>query len=216
LKSLYDNLKSLWMVFGWSRPSRRGALGLAQAAVAPSAVHLAMLLFTRHVAPGLCAGAAVALAFSRTSGIALEPMHSVPADGRLRALARSLAHLRPEEDEMRLRWDRDELGWRKLPARAWPVFQPGPDDIPKIAASLCGGRCTTNVEGLLPVVLPDGSMYTRKDTASASTAASCTQQAFDLATALVFNDIDAPRGVALYTNLAETGNFIDAHVALGA
>jgi len=158
----------------------------------------------------LCAGAAVVCAGTAKPGggsafAAAEPSANLDR-GDLRLLAKSLAHLRPTEAEMRLRWERDELGWRKLPARAWPAYQPTAADIPMIAAKLKAGSCGTDTSGLLPVVKPEMPARGPVD---------CTQLAFDLATALLFNNVDAERGVQMYRHLAKSNRCVDAHVALG-
>jgi hypothetical protein len=161
----------------------------------------------------VCTGAAVI--FSRTSKTTAvaEAESGFNFDEKDRKLlARSLVHLRPQEAEMRLRWERDELGWRKLPARAWPPFQPSVADIPTIAAKLQGGNCGVDTTGLLPVT--GRSQFT--DPALPSTGpVDCTQNAFDLATALLFNNVDASRGMHLFKQLAENRHCVDAHVALG-
>ncbi len=102
---------------------------------------------------GAVAAAAAAASIKRAEVARSEAAAAGAAEGgRLHKIARAVAHLRAGEDEMRLRWQRDELGWRKLPARAWPPYQPTADDIPVLAARLADGKCSTNVDGLLPVV----------------------------------------------------------------
>ena len=116
--------------------------------------------FGRGLGRGVvCAATAAALAYSRTEATRSEGVSAAKSGQRQQTLAKALAFLRAEEAEMRLRWERDELGWRKLPARAWPAYQPTVEEIPKIASMLCAGGCSTDVNGLLPVVLPDGKMY---------------------------------------------------------
>jgi len=95
--------------------------------------------------------------------------------GRLPAIARAVAHLRAGEDEMRLRWRRDELGWRKLPARAWPPYQPTAEDIPALAARLANGKCSTNVDGLLSVVGAGRTLQNGEASKAAAQDVDCVQ-----------------------------------------
>ena len=98
-----------------------------------------------------------------------------------------LSHLRPFETAMRLRWERDEDGWRKLPPRAWPVKQPSEGDIPTLRGALRAAGCPpTPVVGM------------RDD---------CKRKHFDIATAEVFNNtIGATRGFEAYSTLASDGD----------
>lgn len=159
----------------------------------------------------LCAGAAVVCAGAAKTGgsafAAAEPSANLDR-GDLSQLSKSLAHLRPTEAQMRQRWERDELGWRKLPARAWPAYQPAVADIPTIAAKLKAGSCGTDTSGLLGVAVA-------KPDTPAPGPVDCTQTAFDLATALLFNNVDAQRGMKMYRQLARSNRCVDAHVALG-
>ena len=90
----------------------------------------------------------------------------------------ALAAVRRHEDEIRQRWMRDEDGWRKLPARAWPEYQPPPSEIPhlrQVVASKCGEPLTVE----------------------------CQNAKFDLATAFVFNHLQSTEGIELYHSLAK-------------
>jgi hypothetical protein len=123
-----------------------------------------MAWITRPWAAAWCTGAAAAAAISikRTNTAQSEAAAGGTENGgSIHKIARALAHLRAGEEEMRLRWTRDELGWRKLPPRAWPPYQPGAEDIPRLATALRAGRCGINVDGLLAVVEPPGTQGQR-------------------------------------------------------
>ena len=53
-------------------------------------------------------------------------------------LLKALQPLRSKEGEMRARWEKDEDGFRSLPARAWPPFQPEPDKLKELQGELEG------------------------------------------------------------------------------
>jgi TPR repeat protein len=99
-----------------------------------------------------------------------------------------LEKIKRVEDAMRLRWIEDEKGWIKLPARAWPEYQPKASCIPKLRQQCA--EC-------------DGAWFP---------SATCAKTKFDLATALVFTGEGPPEGVELYKALALQGN-LDAMVA---
>lgn len=90
----------------------------------------------------------------------------------------ALAAIRRHEDAIRQRWMRDEDGWRKLPARAWPEYQPSPSEIPHLRQIL-SSKC----------VEPSTS--------------ECKRAKFDLATAFVFNHLQSAEGIDLYHSLAK-------------
>jgi hypothetical protein len=123
-----------------------------------------MAWITRPWAAAWCTGAAAAAAISikRTNTAQSEAAAGGTENGgSIHKIARALVHLRAGEEEMRLRWTRDELGWRKLPPRAWPPYQPGAEDIPRLATAVRAGRCGINVDGLLAVVEPPGTQGQR-------------------------------------------------------
>eukprot|EP00501_MAST-03F_sp_TOSAG23-6_P000300 GSMAST32.ASY1.ANO1.307.1 assembled CDS len=105
-----------------------------------------------------------------------------------------LDKLRPSADIFFDRWRRDEDGWRKLPPRAWPTVQPDTEEIPKL---------TKNIKKLNCPEEPSTSMSEK-----------CFSTIFDLATALVFNNVDNEGGMKRYRELAKCGN-LDAVVAVG-
>jgi TPR repeat protein len=101
-----------------------------------------------------------------------------------------LEPLRRKFDELRERWKRDEDGWRKMPARAWPPFQPKENKINMLRDIL--KECK------------DQTPYSD----------SCTVYEFDLATSLLFNNIDAKEALRTYSSLAKRGHS-QAMVAAG-
>jgi TPR repeat protein len=103
-----------------------------------------------------------------------------------------LAKLRETEAIFRERWTKDEDGWRKLPPRSWPAYQPPAEKIPSLEVDLL--QCPKN--------------------AGAPLSQDCAKAHFDYATALVFASVDPPRGLERYTELAEGGN-VDGMVAAG-
>ena len=98
---------------------------------------------------------------------------------------------------MRQKWIEDELRWHKLPARAWPPTQPDAEDIPQIREDLAANGCL-GADG-------DGS---------GGDATACHRLRFDLATALLFNNIDPDAALGIYEQLRRQGS-VDAAVAMG-
>jgi hypothetical protein len=125
------------------------------------------------------------------------------------ALRAELAKLRPTEESMRRRWEGDEMGWRKLPARAWPARQPNPDDIPGIHARLAAGECPDLAAG------GGGGGDGGGGESAGQLPEECRELAFDLATALAFNRIDGPAALSTYRALDERHGDLDSVVALG-
>ena len=97
-----------------------------------------------------------------------------------------LNKLRPNEQAMRRRWEEDELGWHKLPPRAWPPRHPKYDELEALQKRLADERCGRPTDPGL--------------------SASCQQATFDLATCYAFNMIDPPAGLAIYEALASKGD----------
>ncbi|CAM9331358.1 unnamed protein product, partial [Ectocarpus fasciculatus] len=104
-------------------------------------------------------------------------------------LSRALSNIRESEEEMRLRWIRDEENWRKLPARAWPPVQPDADAVPLLRSTM-------------------------QDKCKNISSPECIQSKFDLATALTFNHMEGDEGIRIYRELAGQGNS-DGMTALG-
>ena len=97
------------------------------------------------------------------------------------AFRKALAKIRVHEYEMRQRWIRDEENWRKLPARAWPEYQPHVDEIPFLRSKA-------------------------KDSCKKGDSLACRDANFNLATALLFNHVDHNEGLKLYELLAAGGD----------
>lgn len=102
-----------------------------------------------------------------------------------------LSKLRASEKEMLLRWERDEDGWRNLPARAWPSYQPKPEELKTMQAEAsnlgCDGKSANDL---------------------------CTDLLFNIATTLVFYNVDPEKGFHYYQELAHQGH-VDSMVACG-
>jgi TPR repeat protein len=103
-----------------------------------------------------------------------------------------LSQLRQHENEMLQRWERDEDGWRDLPARAWPAYQPNPEQLEGLRAEVTLHNCTSNN----------------------NTTDLCQGLLFNVATALVFYNLDAEAGFRQYEQLANDGH-VDSMVACG-
>lgn len=111
-----------------------------------------------------------------------------------------LDEIRKTEQEMLLRWERDEDGWRELPARAWPAYQPNPEQLKGIQVQVQEHKCNATT------VTKDGHYRANDDL--------CTQLLFNMATALVFYNVDPQRGLEQYEALAKRGH-VDSMVACG-
>jgi TPR repeat protein len=105
-----------------------------------------------------------------------------------------LSQLRQDKTEMLQRWERDEDGWRDLPARAWPAYQPNPEQLAGLRAEVTLHNCTSNNNN--------------------NTTDLCKEILFNVATALVFYNLDAEAGFRQYEQLAKDGH-VDSMVACG-
>jgi len=126
-------------------------------------------------------------------------------DERHHALRAALSPYRDEEIVMRKRWEDDEeSGYRKLPPRAWPPYQPPAAALPLLSqqAMACPKNVTT------PQLLPSSSQLQQH------TDIDCNKALFDLATCLAFNNIDGPAAFKQYQALADTGH-LESQVAVG-
>jgi TPR repeat protein len=101
-----------------------------------------------------------------------------------------LEKLRPGEAAMRQKWEEDENKWHLLPPRAWPPYYPAAEELDMLRARLADGGCP-----------PEADIAS----AAAPLSEACVRRAFDLATCLTFNSIDAPAGVRTYRALAGDG-----------
>jgi hypothetical protein len=107
-----------------------------------------------------------------------------------------LSQLRPHEKDMLQRWERDEDGWGDLPARAWPAYQPAPYELEGLRAQVEEHKCDSS------------------DSDGKNTSDTCQKLLFNVATALVFYNLDAEAGLKQYEELAEQGH-VDSMVACG-
>lgn len=102
-----------------------------------------------------------------------------------------LSKIRETEDEMLKRWEMDEDGWRELPARAWPEYQPDPEQLKGIQVKVAKEGCTTS-----------------------SKTDICKSLLFNVATGFVFHNVDFTAGFQQYEELAKKGH-VDSMVACG-
>jgi TPR repeat protein len=105
-----------------------------------------------------------------------------------------LSKIRAGEKEMLKRWEKDEDGWRELPARAWPTYQPDEKQLKGMQVEAAKNNCT------------DKSTTGPNDL--------CKELIFNMATALVFYNLDPQTGFQQYEELAKQGH-VDAMVACG-
>jgi len=116
-----------------------------------------------------------------------------------------LSKLREKEQEMMARWELDEEGWRELPARAWPAYQPNPDQLKGILAEIsihgCDIHDTEDLSALSDNTVGEELKF-------------CTTLLFDMATAFVFYNLQPVAGLAQYERLATRGH-VDSMVACG-
>jgi len=104
-----------------------------------------------------------------------------------------LSKIRAGEKEMLKRWEKDEEGWRELPARAWPAYQPDEKQLKGIQVEVVKNNCAD--KSAVPTDL-------------------CKELLFNTATALVFYNSDPQTGFQQYEELAKQGH-VDAMVACG-
>lgn len=117
-----------------------------------------------------------------------------------------LDKLRPGQSEMLKRWERDEDGWRELPARAWPAYQPDEEELVSIQAQVTENRC-------ISAASMNNTRWWRRKKKMTNTA-SCTDLLFNVATANVFNTLNPAAGLKQYEVLANEGH-VDSMVACG-
>jgi len=104
---------------------------------------------------------------------------------------KELSKLRRIKTALFRQWERDEDGWRELPARAWPAYQPNEEQLRDIEQQVEKLGCSGHSEDEV-----------------------CRKLIFDMSTSLVFYTVDPPKGLEQYRRLAENGH-IDAMVACG-
>lgn len=120
-----------------------------------------------------------------------------------------LSKLRVKEDEMLRRWEKDEDGWRELPARAWPEIQPDPQQLEIIVSEIDTLSCNDIIRDNKSKV--DHNTKAIKDD---NHVLNCTGLLFKMATSLVFYSVNSEAGLALYKQLARRGH-VDSMVACG-
>lgn len=103
-----------------------------------------------------------------------------------------LNNLRSNQVEIMKLWERDEDGWRELPARAWPAVQPKPSEMEEIQKEAQASGCYNTDH-------PNDE---------------CQERFFQIATTLVFYNINARSGLDQFLELAQGGH-VDAMVACG-
>lgn len=103
-----------------------------------------------------------------------------------------ISKIRLIEDNVRQQWIDDEKYFRKLPARAWPQYQPKADEIPKLKVRV------------------DNCCWNERDHSK-----DCLESRFNLATALLFNVIDQEKAIKIYELLTSFGDSAGM-TALGA
>jgi TPR repeat protein len=109
-------------------------------------------------------------------------------EDHLKRFAHSINIIRTNETEIRERWIKDEDSWRKLPARAWPAYQPKVEEIPELLITM-------------NKVCP-------------SDPSACLAAKFNVATAFAFNDINSDDALSMYLSLTDQGD-PNAMTALG-
>jgi TPR repeat protein len=106
-----------------------------------------------------------------------------------------LSKIRAGEKEMLKRWEKDEDGWRELPARAWPSYQPDENQLKGIKIEVAKHNCADKS------TVPNNNDF-------------CKELLFNMATALVFYNLDTQTGFQQYEELAKQGH-VDSMVACG-
>lgn len=112
-----------------------------------------------------------------------------------------ISKLRVMKDEMFRRWEQDEEGWRELPSRAWPEYQPNAQELEGIVSEIQSLGC--NVEA---VNKKNNAGDDKKEDIETEDVAFCNKLLFDMATGLVFYNIDPGAGFAMYEKLAKQGH----------
>jgi len=99
------------------------------------------------------------------------------------------------------RWERDEDGWRELPARAWPAFQPNEAQMAELRTVALNRHCYD------------------KNTKNDNMDVECQELLFQIATTLVFYNVDPAAGLKQFMELANQSSHsrvaVDAMVACG-
>lgn len=171
--------------------------------LAPACAAAAAAVITQSTCPSLSASA---LCEENPASINAKGSNNVKYLSRTEAFKAEIAKIRAIEKEMRVRWEEDEKGWHKLPARAWPEFQPNVGDIPGLRLAVekeCGSSGSTTS------ALGSADQSAEKDSFQQQQSKSCGVAKFDLATALLFNQVAPAEALALYRSLAEQENLVE-------
>lgn len=122
--------------------------------------------------------------------------------------AHELGKLRSQQTEMMQRWERDEGGWRELPARAWPPYQPNERQMQGIRAEATTQGCFQQTSATNTAAAAAAGV------ATTTTSSACHELLFNIATTLVFYNVNAQAGFSQYEALAKEGH-VDSMVACG-
>lgn len=117
-----------------------------------------------------------------------------------------LDKLRAVQSEMMQRWEQDEDGWRELPARAWPPYQPNVEQMQSILESITIHNCDLHATDQC------GNLSQREKVPAY--IQQCTDWLFQMATTLVFYNVDPQAGLQQFERLAQRGH-VDSMVACG-
>ena len=147
---------------------------------------------------GLCAATAdtAAATFHHCAAQCEESESDADAPTITDLYRKSLAPYVSSRSALATQWIKDEEGWTKLPARAWPSYQADVEDIPSI-------------ETLLSTTCPQSGEL------SSAWTTECSTIKFNLATALVFNNVDHGKGLQMYKELATRKGHADSKCAVG-
>lgn len=126
-----------------------------------------------------------------------------------------ISKLRKKEKEMLKRWERDEEGWRELPARAWPAVQPKPEELKPIMAEIKLLGCLDSKSKSTKDYDGKGTRNIARKMEVQDEEDLCTQLLFDMATTLVFYSLDPEAGLNQYRRLATEHDHVDSMVACG-
>jgi Sel1 repeat len=149
-------------------------------------------------------------AAAATESIPRPPRH----DRRRRGTGAELERIRARQAEMLRRWEGDEDGWRELPARAWPPYQPDAEQMSahRTGADAMGCRSgSSNNNNKEHGTMNSGG---KKDSHDGINDDVCRELLFQIATTMVFYNVDPEAGLKQFRALAEQGH-VDSMVACG-
>jgi hypothetical protein len=108
-----------------------------------------------------------------------------------------LNQVRKQQTKLLRQWQLDEEGWTKLPARAWPAFQPDPEQLQDIQDQLHVQKCREFTR-----------LKEEEEEDANDNATSCQELYFQVATALVFYNLDPIQGLEMFQQLADNNNTV--------